>query len=157
MKRNGSKTASVMGRRFGPHNANSSNQPYGVTSMEHWEQDFSSLPFYTVIEKLLEVPDDIAGAIIRSVLKDERQSNAIIILADRFDKYHDERHRRMLIIKLAAMAATGGRARMEALFGAIRLLAPDMYRAILGMNEHKGKEKVQRGYDLRDSKSEDDS
>lgn len=129
--------------------------------MDYWEKDFSDLPFYTIIEKLFELPDDLAGSIIRSVIKDERQANAFIILADRFEKYHDERHMKMLRYKLATMAAMGGRARIEALFGAIRLLAPDMYRAAIGMPRSKNglekREEVMRGApDYREVRQEED-
>lgn len=130
-------------------------QSVGVTNLEYWEKDFNDLPFYTIIEKLLDTPNEMSGAIIRSVLKDERQSNAIILLANRFKKYHDERHMEMLKWKLASLAAIGGRARIEALFGAIRLIAPDMYRAVMGMQRQKEKEQIYRGGpDFREAKEE---
>lgn len=128
----------------------------GITDINHWADAYEIIPFATIIEKMLEMPNDMLGATIRSVIKDENQANELILLnawCDRF-KPECEPIRNMLKMKLATQAGMGGRARMEALFAVIRLLAPGMYRDILGLPKKKGDEEVARGPDYREEAPE---
>jgi len=128
----------------------------GITDVNYWAEGYESLPFYTIIEKLLEMPNtDMLGIVIRSVVKDENQANAYVQLNAWCTRFHVEPIRDMLKMKLATSAAMGGRARMEALFGSIRLIAPGMYRDILGISKKNRKEEeVARGPDYREAREE---
>lgn len=139
-------------------NGHNPNQPSGVgiTNPEYWERDFDQMSFLSKIEKILEFPgiDDMAGATLRSVIKDDRQLNAIIRLYYRHRKFHDDDHQEMLRIKLAGLASMGGVARLEALFAATNLIAPDMYRTARGLPRAKSREDVRRGSDFREKRDE---
>ena len=132
----------------------------GITNPDKWADDFTDLPFYTIVEKLLEVSEKFAEMLTRASLVNERQANAIIVLADRFDKYNDTRHMKMLVNKLASTIGMGGVGRLEALFGVSRLLAPDMYRVAKGLPRNKDrkerKEEVMQsgGPDFREEREE---
>lgn len=138
-------------------NGNRNNDPKGITGMEHWEKDFDNMPFWDKIEKLLELPStkDMAGIIIRSIVKDDRQANAILRLSYRHKKFHDNTHQEMLREKLAMNVAMGGVGRIEAVFGGVNMIAPDMYRVARGMPKNdKPKENIQKNSDFRERRDE---
>lgn len=143
-----------------PPSRNGGKQPQsvGITDIKHWEGPFEDLPFWNIIDKIFDAPDDIVAFIIRSVITDVRLGNAIVLFAARCEKFHDDRHLRMLKMKLATEIARGGRGRIEALFGAIRLLAPGMYRDVMGLSkgrrEKEQGEEVMKGYEIKQERED---
>lgn len=113
---------------------------HDLTNLDNYEQDYE-LPWYDRVEKIYELPDinDMAAVILRSNLKvkDERRANAMIRLAYRHIKFGLKGKQELLRMKCAATAAEGGAARLDALFAAVNLIAPDMYRASRGLPKHK--------------------
>jgi len=158
-KGNGKSEEVLVGKTEGRRNGNQRPDTPGITDINHWSEAYESLPFYTIIEKILDTPSDMLGLVIRSVIKDDNQANAYIQLNAWCTRFHCEPIRDMLKLKLATSAAMGGRARMESLFGATRLIAPAMYRDILGLKkrEQQENEQVSRGpSDYREKREGED-
>lgn len=136
---------------------NRGQEPKGITNPEYWEKDFENMSWFSKVEKILELPnaEDIAGVILRSVIRTERQRVAIVRLAYRHRKFHDTNHQEMLRYYLASSVGMAGLGRLDQLFAAINLLAPDMYRVAMNMpNRKNDQEKVLRGSDFREERTE---
>lgn len=141
----------------GPQNRGNGHDAPGITSMDYWEKDFENMPFWTRIEKLLDLPPikDMAGVMIRSIVKNERQGNAILRLSYRHKKFKDNNHQEMLREKLGMTVGIGGVGRLDALFGVVNMVAPDMYRTARGMPRKEGpRENVKKSSDFRESRDE---
>ena len=125
---------------------------YDLTNIDNYEGDYE-LPWANKIEKIYEVPgvNDMAGVFTRGIFKNERTLNAHLKLMYRHKKFGLEDLQELLRTKVAGTAAIGGVRALEALFAAVNLIAPDMYRTARGMPKSKGnkEEKVVRGSDFR--------
>lgn len=120
----------------------------GITNPEYWEKDFEGLPWWSKIEKIMEFPakDDMAGVMARSVFKSDRQRIAAVRLAYRHKKFNDNDHQEMLRMYMASTVGMRGLGRLDQLFAATNLLAPEMYRIAADMPaKKKGEEQVVRG------------
>lgn len=124
-----------------------------LTDITNWEKDYPIGGFNNTIKDIYELPgiDDMAGVILRGRFKNERSLNAHLRLLRRHEKFGDIEHKKMLRAKIAGSAAIGGVRSLEALFGAIQVVASDMYRAVLGLPKLKKgeEEKMIRGSDIR--------
>lgn len=116
---------------------------------EHWE-DSHDAPSSNNVSQLYELPgiDNMAAVIERGIFKSDDEADAIVLMAYLNDKYDDKKHQQLLRMKIARTIGQGGAGRVEALFGATNLVAPDMYRVARGMPKAKG-EKVHRSSDFR--------
>ena len=144
----------VIGKK--PKNRGNGHDPVGVANPEYWEKDFDDLPWYNKIEKILEVPSiqDMAGVMARSVFKTDRQRIAAVRLAYRHKKFADNNHQEMLRMWLASTIGRNGLGRLDGLFAATNLIAPDMYRIAMDMPRKKGQEQIQRGSDFREDRDQ---
>lgn len=129
------------------------NQPYR-DPLEHWRPDFGDAPSNNNIDKILEIPDieDMAGVLARGNFKNDRQRIAAVRLAYKNRKFHDENHQEMLRDYIASGLGIGAVGKVMQTFIGTNLLAPDMFRASLGMPKSKNKDKgeeVHRGSDFR--------
>lgn len=126
---------------------NSKQRSPGITPIEQWENDFSNLPSWNNIEKILEFPpvSDMAGVLARANFKDENQRIAAVRLAYRHRKFSDNDHQEMLRDLCASTLGAGGLGKILQTFVGTNLLAPDMLRVVLGMQKSKRPEEVHRG------------
>jgi len=123
----------------------------GITPPEYWEGPFTNMPWSNDIEKILEFPktDDMAGVLARANFKNDRQRIAAVRLAYRNAKFKDDKHQEMLRSLCASTLSMGGLGKILQTFAATKSLAPDMLRAVLGMQRTKKPEEVHRSSDLR--------
>ena len=129
-------------------------QRYDLTNLDNYEGDYE-FPYSDKINKILEFPDtdDMAGVVERGIFKDERSLNAILRLAHRHIKFGDKQHQELLRMKVSGTTGIGGVARLDALFTAVNLIAPEMYRTARGMTRRtnkEGEEPIHRGSDFRE-------
>jgi hypothetical protein len=112
--------------------------------------EFSDAQAASKIAKIYELPDtkDMAAVFLRGVFKSERQRTAAVRLAYKNIKFNDTNHQELLRLWVASTVGSQGLGRLDALFAAINLLAPDMYRVARGMPKAKD-ERVHRGSDFR--------
>lgn len=126
---------------------------YNLTDPNNWESGYPDSDFSNNVKQLLDVPgtDDMAGVFIRGIFKNEAQANACLRLMYRHKKFGDSDHQEMLRCKIASSAAINGVSRLDALFGAVNLLASDMYRTARGMTQLKKgqQENIVKGSDFR--------
>lgn len=126
---------------------------YDLSQQENWERDYPAGNFNNTIKDIYDLPgiDDMPAVLLRGRIKNERQLNAILRLMYRHGKFNDTRHKELLRAKIAGSAAIGGVRSLEALFGAIQIVASDMYRAVLGLPKLKRgeEEKIVKGGDFR--------
>lgn len=135
---------------------NNGHEPIGITDPAYWEKDFENMPWYNKIEKILEIPsrEDMAGVMARAVFKTDRQRIAAVRLAYRHKKFKDNNHQEMLRMWLASTIGMRGLGRLDGLFAATNLIAPDMYRIAMDMPRKRGQEQIQRGSDFREEREE---
>lgn len=119
-----------------------------------YEVDYPTGMYGNNIEKIYEMPDidDMAGVFLRGRFKNERELNAAIRLMYRHDKFNDKKHQELLRARIAGSAALQGLRSLEALFAGTNLLAPDMYRSLLGLKKKKRDEDdriIKGGSDFR--------
>lgn len=147
-KKNGDKKTSILNPQY---------KKYDLTDPDNYEGDYPIGGFNNAVKDIYELPgvDDFAGVLLRGRIKNERQLNAILRLNYRHIKFNDNSHQELLRAKVAGSAAIGGVRSLEALFGAIQVVASDMYRAVLGLPKRKkdDEEKVIRGSDFRQNES----
>jgi len=126
---------------------------HDLTNIDNYEDPYDEMPWPNRVEKIYEIPakEDMAGVFVRGNFKNERQLNAAIRLYKRHIMFGDQTNQEVLRVKIAGMNAIGGVRSLEALFGAVGLIAPDMYRVARGMPKlkHGEEEKVMRGSDFR--------
>lgn len=122
----------------------------GPSSFDRW-LDSHPTPVNSPIEKILEFPgiEDMAGVLARAKFQNERQRIAAVRLAYKNRKFHDEAHQHMLRDLCASTLSTGGLGKVIQTFVGTNLLAPDMFRAALGMPKNNKPEEVHRGSDFR--------
>lgn len=127
-------------------------QRYDLTNLDNYETDYE-MSWNDKIEKIYEIPDtsNMAGVFLRGIFKNERQLNAHLRLMYRHKKFKDDEHQELLRCKIAGSAGIGGVGRLDALFAAVNLIAPDMYRTARGLPKLKKgeKEEIHRGSDFR--------
>lgn len=144
MPNNGSKQPNISG--------GTNYKRYDLTNIDNYEPDYE-MSWENKIEKIYEIPgiDNMAGAFLRGIFKNERSLNAHLRLMYRHRKFGDTEHQELLRAKIAGSAAINGVSRLDALFAAVNLLASDMYRAARGMPKLKRneEERVVRGSDFR--------
>lgn len=148
MSRNGNgKPSGVVG--------NPAFRKYDLTNIDNYEPDYE-MPWADRIEKIYEVPaiDNMAGVFIRGIFGNERKLNAHLRLMYRHKKFGDNDHQEMLRCKIAGSAGVGGVGRLDALFAAIGMLAPEMYRTARNLplpkrGKREEQEQVVRGSDFR--------
>src|SRR4030042_377917 len=130
----------------GQRNKNNNRKP-GITPIEQWEGDFSNLPSFNNIEKLLEFPpiSDMAGVLARANFKDDQQRIAAVRLAYKHRKFNDDPHQELLRDFCASTLGTKGLGKILQTFIGTNLLAPDMLRAVFGMPRSNNREEVHRG------------
>lgn len=124
----------------------------GDRNQEWWQRQMNQFGQQDRTKQIYEMPsiEDMAGIAARTVFKNEKQKRAFVRLAYKNAKFKDSEHQNMLRNWAAANIAENGVARLEALFAATNLLAPDMYRTAKGMPRDKDRtENVKRGSDFR--------
>lgn len=146
----------VIGNKRNGKKKNDGRNPVGIANPEYWEQDFESMPWYNKIEKILEIPgtDNMAGVMARSVFKSDRQRIACVRLAYRHIKFNDDNHQQLLRMCLASTIGMRGLGRLDGLFAATNLIAPDMYRIAMDMPRKRGQEQISRGSDFREEREQ---
>jgi len=119
----------------------------GITPIENWENDFSGMPSWNNIEKILEMPGitDMAGVLARANFKNDKQRIAAVRLAYKNRKFNDSDHQEMLRDLCASTLGTGALGKIMQVFAGTNLIAPDMFRAALGMPKSKHPDEVHRG------------
>lgn len=119
----------------------------GITPIEQWERDFENISSWNNIEKILEFPpiNDMAGVLARANFRNDRQRVAAARLAYKNRKYHDDNHQEMLRDTCASTIGLGALGKILQTFVGTNLLAPDMFRASLGMPKTRKTEEVHRG------------
>lgn len=114
-----------------------------------------------IIKELYDFPDedDMGPVFLHGKFKDRKQAIAAARLSYRFDKFGDKKHQKFLRNTVAALTAIGGVPRMDAVQGGTGLLAPDLYRTVLGLpgrGKKAGDERVYgRGADFRQENRSD--
>ena len=135
----------------GHNNGKKKQRNPGITPIDYWEKDFEDIPFFSNIEKIIEFPptSDMAGVLARANFKNDRQRVAAVRLAYKNRKFNDNSHQEMLRDHCASTLGMGGLGKLLQTFIGTNLLAPDMFRAALGMQRTKHREEVHRGSDFR--------
>ena len=103
------------------------------------------------IKEMMRIPekDDMAGIMVRSIFKNERQRIAAVRLAKRHIKFKDTVNQEALRVFCASTVGQGGVGRLEQLFGVTNLFASDSYRVARGIEKSKKEEKIYHGSDFR--------
>lgn len=115
--------------------------PPGITDPAYWEDNFQGVETgidpSSLLKYFLEPGDEAQKLLMRCVFNDERQLNAAILAMDRYEEFCQERHKIMLLRRLAGSVSIGGRSRAEGLMAGTRLLAPNVMSAMLGIKQSK--------------------
>jgi hypothetical protein len=99
---------------------------------------FNQGQFPSAVKEFVHPGKDPGELLMRCIFKDEREANAAILYLAKCEEFGLDRHKKILLHKLAASVSIKGVSRRELLQAVTGLLAPGLY------NDGK-KEKRQRG------------
>lgn len=105
------------------------------------QASFSNMDSDAAVKWFMEVPKDFATNLLRSTLPSGKFRNAVILAWDRYDRWNDERHKKMLINMLISTRADGGRAMLEAMQVAINIMAEQLMLHVTGAKIPKERQK----------------
>ncbi|GAI74214.1 unnamed protein product [marine sediment metagenome] len=88
---------------------------------------FNQAQFPSAIKEFVHPGKEPSELLMRCIFNDERQANAAILWLAKCDEFKLERHKKLLLHKLAASTSIKGRARKELLQAVTGILAPGFF------------------------------
>lgn len=101
---------------------------------------FSNMDGDSAVKFFLEAPKDFATNLLRANLPEGKFRNAVILAWDRYDRWDDERHKKMLINMLISTRARGGFATTQAMQVAINIMAEQLMLHMTGAKLSKAQQ-----------------
>ena len=109
----------------------------GITDSRFLEGLFNQGQFPSTIKEFVHPGKEPGELLMRCVFKDERELNAAVLWLAKCEEFKLERHKRLLLHKLAASTSIGGRARKELLQATTGIVAPVLYGEQRGADRGK--------------------
>lgn len=99
----------------------------GVTDQSYLERLMSSTQFPSAIKEFVHPGKEPSELLMRCVFQDERQANAAVLYLAKCEEFKLERHKKLLLHKLAATTSIKGLARRELLQAVTGIIAPQLF------------------------------
>ncbi len=125
-----------------PSNALPSN-PLDINTDDIFEMkaSFSNLDSDNAAKFFMEAPKDVRTNILRANIRDSKLLSKVILSFDRYDKYHQTRHKESLINYLIGTRAIGGFATIQAQQVAIQIMAEQLMLHMTGAKLSRAQQK----------------
>jgi hypothetical protein len=111
----------------GPPDVGGNGHSLGILDPNHLDRLLTQTSMPNVAHELVKPGKDPAQLMMRCNFKNERQLNAAVLLLAKYEKFHMERHKTMLLNRLAGSTSVGGLSRRELLQAATGIVAPSLY------------------------------
>lgn len=102
-------------------------RPGGKSDSRFLDGLFNQAQFPSAIKEFVHPGKEPAELLMRCVFNDERQANAAILYLAKCEEFKLERHKKLLLHKLAASTSIKGTARKELLQAVTGILAPGYF------------------------------
>ena len=99
----------------------------GMTDSRFLDGLFNQAQFPSAIKEFVHPGKDPSELLMRCVFKDERQANAAVLWLAKCNEFKLERHKQLLLHKLAASTSIKGMARKELLQAVTGIIAPSLF------------------------------
>lgn len=99
----------------------------GILSPGFLEGIFSQAQFPNAIKEFVHPGKEAGELLMRIIFKDEREANAAVLYLSKCEEFKMERHRRLLLHRLAATVSIKGVGRNQLLQAVVGHLAPGVF------------------------------